>query len=113
MALKHVYLHKYHNMYFIKIGQFFVFSEKLHVFLMKAMPCWGPLIIGAILLHGTTTNIYLIVAFTMMKRHTVKRRLENHRNSNLLMDIELLSPAQIRLIYDVVSDRVHKARPLC
>ena len=99
MALKHVYLHRHHKMYFINIGLLVVFSEKLHVFLMKAMPCCGPLIIGAILLHGTTTNIYLIVAFTVMKRHTVKRRLENHWNSNLLIDIELLSPAQIRLIY--------------
>ena len=53
-------------MYFLNIGLLVVFSEKLHVFLMKAMPCCGPLIIGAILLHGTTTNIYLIVAFTVM-----------------------------------------------
>ena len=75
-ALKHVYLHRHHKMYFINIGLLVVFSEKLHVFLMKAMPCCGPLIIGAILLHGTTTNIYLIVAFTVMKRHTVKRRIE-------------------------------------
>ena len=63
-------LHKHHKMYFMNIGLLVVFSEKLHVFLMKAMPCCGPLIIGAILLHGTTTNIYLIVAFTVMKRQT-------------------------------------------
>ena len=67
-------LHKHHKMYFMNIGLLVVFSEKLHVFLMKAMPCCGPLIIGAILLHGTTTNIYLIVAFTVMKRH-VQRKL--------------------------------------
>ena len=33
-----------------------VFHEK-HVFLEEVMPCCRPLIIGAILLHGTTTNI--------------------------------------------------------
>ena len=90
MALKHVYLHKHYKMYFIDIGQLVVFSEQLHVFLMKAMPCCGPLIIGAILLHGTTTNIYLIVAFTVMKRQVQQKQWQISFNwmSNYLKDME-------------------------
>ena len=97
VALKHVYLHRHHKMYFINIGLLFVFSEKLHVFLMKAMPCCGPLIIGAILLHGTTTNIYLIVAFTVMKRHVQRKLWQISFNwmNNYLKDMEELSIDEI------------------
>ena len=97
MALKHVYLHRHHKMYFINIGLLVVFSEKLHVFLMKAMPCCGPLIIGAILLHGTTTNIYLIVAFTVMKRHVQRKLWQISFNwmNNYLKDMKELSTVEI------------------
>ena len=97
MALKPVYLHKHYKLYFIDIGQLVVFSEKLHVFLMKAMPCCGPLIIGAILLHGTTTNIYLIVAFTVMKRQVQRKQWQISFNwmNNYLKDMEELSIDEI------------------
>ena len=91
MFIKHL------KMYFIDIDQLVVFSEKLHVFLMKAMPCCGPLIIGAILLHGTTTNIYLIVAFTVMKRHVQRKLWQISFNwmNNYLKDMEELSTDEI------------------